>query len=82
MIANSIPAQLVATRMCVALPRARACPCHAHVHGRSRRTRAWQGHVRARGHTKRMRVATNRAVILLAIMRPGQLKSGDLLGCY
>ena len=45
------------------------------MHGRSRRTRAWQGHARARGHTTRMRVATNRAGILLAIMRPGQLKS-------
>ena len=44
------------------------------MHGRSRRTRAWQGHARARGHTTRMRVATNRAGILLAIMRPGQLK--------
>ena len=41
------------------------------MHGRSRRTRAWQGHARARGHTTRMRVATNRAGILLAIMRPG-----------
>ena len=45
------------------------------MHGRSRRTRAWQGHARARGHTTRMRVATNRAGILLAIMRPGQLKT-------
>ena len=44
------------------------------MHGRSRRTRAWQGHARARGHTTRMRVATNRAGILWAIMRPGQLK--------
>ena len=43
------------------------------MHGRSRRTRAWQGHARARGRTTRMRVATNRAGILLAIMRPGQL---------
>ena len=30
----------------------------------------------ARGNATRMRVATNRAGILLAIMRPGQLKSG------
>ena len=30
---------------------------------------------RAHGHTTRMRVATNRAGILLAIMRPGQLKT-------
>ena len=45
------------------------------MHGRSRRTRAWQGHARARGHTTRMRMATNRAGILLAIMRPGQLKT-------
>ena len=44
------------------------------MHGRSRRTRVWQGHARARCHTTRMRVATNRAGILLAIMRPGQLK--------
>ena len=35
----------------------------------------WQGHARARGNTTRMRVATNRAGILLAIMRPGQLIS-------
>ena len=33
MIANSIPARLVATRMRVALPRARACHCHAHAQG-------------------------------------------------
>ena len=31
MIANSIPARLVATRMRVVWPRARACPCHARV---------------------------------------------------
>ena len=37
-------------------------------------TCAWQGHARARGNATRMRVATNRAGILLAIMRPGQLK--------
>ena len=48
------------------------------MHGRSRRTRAWQGHARARGHTTRMRVATNRAGILLAIMRPGQLKKEQI----
>ena len=56
------------------------CAWHilAHVHGRSRRTRAWQGHARARGHTTRMRVATNRAGILLAIMRPGQLNRWHL----
>ena len=40
---------------------------------------AWQGHAHARGHTTRMRVATNRAGILLAIMRPGQLKRHILL---
>ena len=34
----------------------------------------WQGHARAHGSAMRMRVATNRAGILLAIMRPGQLK--------
>ena len=36
----------------------------------------------ARAHTTRMRVATNRAGILLAIMRPGQLKTmlGKVLG--
>ena len=40
---------------------------------------AWQWHARARGNATRMRVATNRAGILLAIMRPGQLKrNGDL----
>ena len=33
MIANSIPARLVATRMRVALPRACACHCHTHAHG-------------------------------------------------
>ena len=43
------------------------------MHGRSRRTRAWQGHAHARGHTTRMRVATNRAGILLAIMRRGRM---------
>ena len=39
------------------------CAWHilAHVHGRSRRTRAWQWHARARGHTTRMRVAILRA---------------------
>ena len=31
MFANSIPARLVATRMRVALRRARACHCHAHA---------------------------------------------------
>ena len=31
MIANSIPVRLVATRMRVVWPRARACPCHARV---------------------------------------------------
>ena len=36
--------------------------------------RAWQAHALARNAT-RMRVATNRAGILLAIMRPGQLKT-------
>ena len=34
----------------------------------------WQWHAHARGNATRMRVATNRAGILLAIMRPGQLK--------
>ena len=32
MIANSIPARLVATHMRVALPCARACHCHVHAH--------------------------------------------------
>ena len=32
---------------------------------------AWQGHARAHGNATRMRVATNRAGILLAIMHPG-----------
>ena len=36
---------------------------------------AWQWHARARGNATRMRVATNRAGILLAIMCPGQLKT-------
>ena len=48
MIANSIPARLVATRMRVALPRARACPCHAHAHG-------YTLCARARGPTMHMR---------------------------
>ena len=59
-----------------------ACHIHAHVHGRASRTRAWCGHRHAHGndmHVRvamlRMRVATNRAGILLAIMRPGQLKT-------
>ena len=34
-------------------------------------TCAWQGHARAHGNATRMRVATNRAGILLAIMHPG-----------
>ena len=34
----------------------------------------------ARGYTTRMRVATNRAGILLAIMRPGQLKNIAIIG--
>ena len=42
---------------------ARTCAC------------AWPYYAHARGHTTRMRVATNRAGILLAIMRPGQIKN-------
>ena len=54
------------------------CACHllAHVHSRATHTRAWCGHAHAHGNATRMRVATNRAGILLAIMRPGQLKRG------
>ena len=44
------------------------------MHGRATRTRAWCGHVHAHGKDMHVRVATNRAGILLAIMRPGQLK--------
>ena len=51
-----------------------ACDIHAHVHGRASCTRAWCGHGHAYGNATRMRVDTNRAAILLAIMRPGQLK--------
>ena len=36
--------------------------------------RAWCGYVHAHGKDLHVRVATNRAGILLAIMRPGQLK--------
>ena len=50
MIANSIPARLVATRMRVALPRARACPCHAHVHGHTTRACAWPYYAHAQGY--------------------------------
>ena len=52
-----------------------ACDIHAHVHGRALCTCAWCGHGHAYGNDMCMRVATNRAGILLAIMRPGQLKS-------
>ena len=45
------------------------------MHGRATRTRAWCGHVHAHGKDMHVRVATNRAGILLAIMRPGQLKT-------
>ena len=44
------------------------------MHGRATRTRAWCGHVHAHGKDMHVRVATNRAGILLAIMRPGRLK--------
>ena len=44
------------------------------MHGRATRTRAWCGHVHAHSKDMHVRVATNRAGILLAIMRPGQLK--------
>ena len=47
------------------------------MHGRATRTRAWCGHVHAHGKDMHVRVATNRAGILLAIMRPGQLKRRD-----
>ena len=40
MIANSIPARLVATRMRVALPRACTCHCYAHAHGHTIRASA------------------------------------------
>ena len=50
MIANSIPARLVATRMCIALPRARACLCHAHAHGHTMRACAWPYHAHAEGY--------------------------------
>ena len=46
---------------------ARTCAC------------AWPYYTHARGHTTRMRVATNRAGILLAIMRPGRPFSVYLL---
>ena len=50
MIANSIPARLVATRMRVALPRARACHCHAHAHGHTMRACARTYHAHAQGY--------------------------------
>ena len=50
---------------------------HAHVHGRATRTGAWCGHVHAHGKDMHVRVATNRASILLANMRPGQLKTDE-----
>ena len=46
------------------------------MHGRATRMRAWCGHVHAHGKDMHVRVATNRAGILLAIMRPGQLIAG------
>ena len=49
------------------------------MHGRATRTRAWCGHVHAHGKDMHVRVATNRAGILLAIMRPGQLKIDEIL---
>ena len=50
MIANSIPARLVATLMRVALPRARACHCHAHAHGHTMRACARTYHAHAQGY--------------------------------
>ena len=38
------------------------------MHGRATRTRAWCGHVHVHGKDMHVRVATNRAGILLAIM--------------
>ena len=58
------------------------CACawlgHMHAHTVWPCARAWQGYARARGNATCMRVATNRAGILLANMRPGQLKTAWL----
>ena len=56
MFANSIPAQLVATRVVcsiatrirIALPRTRACHCHAHAHRHT--MRAWPYNAHAHGY--------------------------------
>ena len=50
MIANSIPARLVASRMRVALPRACACHCNAHAHGHTMRACARTYHAHAQGY--------------------------------
>ena len=50
MIANSIPARLVVTRMRVELPRTCACPCHAHAHGHTMLACAWYYHAHAQGY--------------------------------
>ena len=50
MIANSIPARLVASRMRVALPRACACHCNAHAHGHTMRACARPYHAHAHGY--------------------------------
>ena len=50
MIANSIPARLVATRMRVALPRACACHCHTHAHGHTVRACTRPYHAHAHGY--------------------------------
>ena len=50
MIANSIPARLVATRMRVALPRACTCHCYAHAHGHTMRACARPYHAHAHGY--------------------------------
>ena len=49
MIANSIPARLVATRMRVELPRTHAYPCHAHAHGHTMLACAWHYHAHVQG---------------------------------
>jgi hypothetical protein len=50
MIANSIPARLVATRMRVALPRACTCHCYAHAHGHTMRACTRPYHAHAHGY--------------------------------
>ena len=50
MIANSIPARLVAKRMRVALPRACACHCHTHTHGHTVRACTRPYHAHAHGY--------------------------------